>query len=95
MCIPLELDGAKVLKHTKNDTTKQLSLMIFEEEDGSTKEVPITGLAIAQYHNDDRFYLFLCDKDWEVQNDYLLDSIEESMGFAEDFGIFQEDWFNR
>jgi hypothetical protein len=47
MSIPLELDGAKVLKYTKNDTTKQLSLMIFEEEDGSTREVPITGLAIA------------------------------------------------
>jgi hypothetical protein len=95
MTIPLELDGAKVLKHTKNDTTKQLSLMVFEEEDGSTREVPITALAIAQYDKDNRYYLFLCDKDWEVQTDYLLDSIEESICFAEDFGIFKGDWSDR
>ncbi|MBM7660995.1 hypothetical protein JOC85_001767 [Bacillus mesophilus] len=95
MSIPLELDGAKVLKYTKNDTTKQLSLMVFEEEDGSTNEVPITALAIAQYDKDDRYYLFLCDQDWEVQNDYLLDSIEECISFAEDFGIFNEDWSER
>lgn len=95
MGIPLELDGAKVLKHTKKDTTKQLSLMVFEEEDGSTNEVSITALAIAQYDKGDRYYLFLCDKDWGVQNDYLLDSIEECIDFAEGFGIFNKDWSER
>lgn len=95
MSIPLELDGAKVLKHIKSDTTIQLSFMVFEEKNGSTKEVSITALAIAQYDKDDRYYLFLCDKEWQVQNDYLLDSLEEAMSFAEDFGIFKQDWSDR
>ncbi|MRX73433.1 hypothetical protein GJU40_14905 [Bacillus lacus] len=91
MSKPLELDGAKVLVFTKNDTTKLL--MVFEEEEGSPREVPITALAIAEYDNDDRFYLFLCDKDWEVQADYLFDSVEESMHFAaKEFGIFEKEW---
>ncbi|MBM7656407.1 hypothetical protein [Neobacillus cucumis] len=84
-----------VLKHIKNDLTKELNKMIFEEEDGSTIEVPITAMAIAKYTNDDRYYLFLCDKNWDVQNDYLLDNIEESMEFAEtNFGICKGDWLD-
>ena len=94
MGIPLELDGAKVLKYTRNDTAKQLSVMVFEE-DSSTREVPITALAIAQYDKDDSYYLFLCDKDWEVQNDFLLDTIAEAISCAEGFGVFKEDWSDR
>ncbi|MFF3024439.1 hypothetical protein ACFVRR_17580 [Gottfriedia sp. NPDC057948] len=58
MFVPNELDGAIVLKHTINDSNKHLKLMIFEEEDGTTTKVPITALAIAQYVNDDRYYIY-------------------------------------
>jgi len=41
------------------------------------------GLAIAQYKPDSGFYLFLCDENWETENDSLHRSLAEARAFAE------------
>lgn len=93
MNVPEQLDGAEVIKFTKNDATIMLSKMIFEEENGSTTEIPITALAIAKFENDDKYYLFLCDKNWEVQNDFYLETIEEAIELAQNnFFVSMDDW---
>jgi len=93
MTLPTQLDGAEVIRLTKNDITRHLSSMIFEEENGENKEIPITALAITKYKADDRYYLFLCDMNWEVVNDYLLDSIDEALEFAKrNFNVHKHDW---
>ncbi|WP_245827634.1 hypothetical protein [Paenisporosarcina indica] len=93
MNVPTELDGAKVLKHTPNDASKKLSLMFFEEKGGSTTEVAITALAIAQYEEDNTYYLFMCDKDWTIQDDQQLETIEEAEAWAEkNFDVSEKDW---
>ena len=93
MDFPTQLDGAKVLKLTTNDTSRKLSSIIFEEEDGTTNEVHITALAISKYKDDDKYYLFLCDYKWEVVNDFLLDTIDEATECARmNFSIDSNDW---
>lgn len=96
MTLVNELDGAKVIKQTKNDATQKLSVMFFEEKKGVTIEVAITGLAIAQYEDEEEtagFYLFMCDKDWIVQDDHKVETVEEAIAWAEkNFDITEEDW---
>ena len=93
MNVPIELDGAKVLKHTQNDEGQKLSVMFFEEKDGSTSEINITALAIAQYEEDNTYYLFMCDKDWTIQDDQQLETIEEAVAWAEkNFDVTEKDW---
>ncbi len=93
MKFPTHLDGAEVLKTTTNDTSRKLSSVIFEEEDGTTNEVFITALAIIKYKDDDRYYLFLCDCNWEVVNDFLLDTMSEAMNCARmNFSVNSNDW---
>jgi len=93
MNVPNELDGAKVLKYTLNEESKKLSSMFFEEKDGSTTEITITALAIAQYEEDNTYYLFMCDQDWTIQDDQQLETIEEAEAWAEKhFDVIAKDW---
>lgn len=93
MNAPQELDGAKVIKQTKNDTAERIGVMFFEEKDGSTIEISITGLAIVEYEEENGFYLFMCDQNWEVQDDFLVNTVEEAMEWAEkSFDISEKDW---
>ncbi|MFX3673128.1 MAG: hypothetical protein ACE3JQ_01590 [Paenisporosarcina sp.] len=93
MSAPHELDGAKVIKQTKNDASQKIGVMFFEEKDGSTIEIGITGLAIVQYEEENGFYLFMCDHNWEVQDDYLLNTVEEAIEWAEkSFDVSEKDW---
>lgn len=90
-----ELDGAKVIKQTKNIPDQKWSIMFFEEKDGSTIEVPITALAIAKYEEevDSGYYIFMCDQDWTVQDDHKLESVEDALIWAEkNFDTSEEDW---
>ncbi|MDQ0876065.1 hypothetical protein QFZ77_004724 [Paenibacillus sp. V4I3] len=82
MNVPVVLDGANVLKYAVNGSKTPLSIMIFEVEDGSQKEVAITALAIAKYETGDKYYLFMCDKNWVVLNDFDLDTVDEAMQCA-------------
>lgn len=93
MNAPQELDGAKVIKQTKNDTAERIGVMFFEEKDGSTIEISITGLAIVEYEEENGFYLFMCDQNWEVQDDILVNTLEEALEWAEkSFDVSEKDW---
>lgn len=93
MDIISELDGAKVIKQTKNDTNKNLSSMFFEEKDGSIIEISITALAIAKYEDDDEYYIFMCDREWVIQDENKLASVEEALLWVEkNFDITEEEW---
>lgn len=51
MNVPAQLNGAKVIRFVENDANRIITKMVYEEEDGSSKEVLITGLALAKYEN--------------------------------------------
>ena len=90
-----ELDGAKVIKQTKNDATQKLSVMFFEEKKGVTIEVAITALAIAQYEDEaeNGYYIFMCDSEWTIQDDHKVETVEEAIAWTEkNFDITEEDW---
>ncbi|WP_018885336.1 hypothetical protein [Paenibacillus massiliensis] len=96
MDCPLQLDGAEVLQYTTNDGSRILSSVIFEEDDGSTHQIQITALAIATYASEERYYLFLCDAEWEVINDYLLDTLDEAVEYAvRHYAVEDIDWIGR
>ena len=95
MTLVNELDGAKVIKQTKNDATQKLSVMFFEEKKGVTIEVAITALAIAQYEDEaeNGYYIFMCDSEWKVQDDHKVETVEEAIAWTEkNFDITEEDW---
>jgi len=93
MNVPNELEGAKVIKYTQNDENQKLGLMFFEEQDGSMLEISITALAIAKYEDENGYYLFMCDQNWEIQDDHQLESVEEAISWAEkNFDVNEEDW---
>jgi len=93
MTLIKELDGAQVIKQTKNDGTEKLSTMYFEEKDGKTIEIQITALAITKYEEDSSYYVFMCDSEWNVQDDQQLETVEEAIAWAEkNFDITVKEW---
>ncbi|KOO43055.1 hypothetical protein [Priestia koreensis] len=70
-----EIDGAKVIKYTETD-----EFGFIEYEDGEKKD--ILTLAICNYDNKEEYYLFACDKQFNVLGDTLHGSVEEAMDFA-------------
>ena len=68
---PKQLDGAAVLYYTDKD-----DFGVVSNTDGTDAEY-VCHLSICKYENDDRYYLFLCDKNYEVVTDDLLDTLEE------------------
>ena len=66
-------------------------LMLSEKGDyGSTKivgdvepDIKICYLAICQYPNDERIYVFYCDENMSVEQDSLLDSVDEAIELAQ------------
>ncbi len=73
---PKKLDSAKVLYYTDKDDFE-----IIANTDGTDAEY-ICYLSICKYENDDRYYLFLCDENYEVVTDDLRDTIEQCFEFA-------------
>ena len=66
---PDELDGAKVIKWAWSG----------DKPFGFVGEIEIHGLAICRYDGSAEVYRFSCDKDWEVQQDGLYDSIGDAI----------------
>lgn len=64
-----ELDGAKVIKWAWSG----------DKPFGFVGEIEIYGLAICRYNGSADVYRLSCDKDWEVQQDGLYDSIDEAV----------------
>ena len=93
MQTPNELDGRRVVKYIVSPEGQKLGMMFFEEKDGSTTEVTITSLAIVHYEEDNHYYVFMCDENWDVQDDYKVESAEEGIVWAEkNFDIEMKDW---
>lgn len=70
------LDGARVITWAWSGD-KPFGLL--HHQDDEYEPIEIFGLAICQYDDSSAIYRFSCDKDWEVQQDDLYDSIEEAI----------------
>lgn len=73
--MPVEIDGARVIKVTKFG-----DYGIVDYDSGEEKE--IKNLAICSYGTGHEYYLFACDEDFNVLGDTLHNSIEEAMQTA-------------
>ena len=73
---PDYLDNAKVFFFTSKGDYGKMS-----DEYGKTV-ASFSFLAICKYENDDRYYLFGCNADFEVEADYDCSSTDECMETA-------------
>jgi hypothetical protein len=71
---PDELDGAKVTKWAWSGD-KPFGIIAMADSDDSME---IFGLAICQYDDSDSVYRFSCDKDWEVLQDGVYESVDDA-----------------
>jgi hypothetical protein len=85
---PDDLDGAKVILWAFNS---QKPFFIMEYSDGKPYK-PIHGFAICQYEGEEKYYKFSCDSNWNVENDFDCDSIEEAVNTANDMSIEPITW---
>ena len=86
---PNYLDGAKVIKWAWSG---QVPFGITENTDGDEKE-EVFGLAVCKYEDSDKFYRFGCDKNWEVVQDSLYNSIEDAIRFLpEQYKNVERNW---
>ena len=86
---PNYLDGAKVIKWAWSG---QVPFGIIENMDGDEKE-EVFGLAVCKYEDSDNFYRFSCDKNWEVVQDSLYNSIEDAIRFLpEQYKNVERNW---
>lgn len=86
---PNYLDGAKVIKWAWSG---QVPFGIIENTDGDEKE-EVFGLAVCKYEDSDNFYRFSCDKNWEVVQDSLYNSIEDAIRFLpEQYKNVERNW---
>ena len=74
---PDDLDGAKVIKWAWSGN-KPFGLISIVDSD--SESIEIYGLAICQYSDSNGVYRCSCEKDWEVQQDGLYQSVEDAIG---------------
>jgi hypothetical protein len=72
---PDELDGAKVITWAWSGD-KPFGFIPMTDSDDS---IEIFGLAICQYEDSGSVYRFSCDKDWEVQQDGVYESVDDAL----------------
>lgn len=86
---PDELDGAKVIKWAWSGDRPFGVIPIADSDD----LIEIFGLAICQYDDSDSIYRFSCDKDWEVQQDGVYESIDDALRQLPDqYKLVIADW---
>lgn len=73
-----EIDGAKVIKYSKN---KDFGFVEFEN--GENKIINV--LAICSYKQKEEYYLFACDNQFNVLGDTLHNTIDEAMKFGKEY----------
>lgn len=78
---PKIIDGASVLCWAETAGIAKTNAGTFRADGHVQSE--FAGLAIAQYRPDAACYLFLCDENWETQNDSLHRDLAEARAFAE------------
>ena len=76
--VPDILDGAKVLLFTSKDDYG----VMFDTEGNEVAQFKY--FAICKYDNCDEYYLFKCNEKYEVESDFVCDSIETCMNIASD-----------
>ena len=73
-----EIDGAKIIAISELGSYGYIKIA------GSTgRKIEVCYLVICKYENADTIYLFLCDKDFNVENDCDFSSVDEAMQNAE------------
>lgn len=75
------IDNASVLWWAETAGIEKTDACTFRRDDAVQRT--FAGLAIAQYERDRGCYLFLCDAQWETQNDTLHRDADEAKAFAE------------
>jgi hypothetical protein len=77
---PDDLEGAKVIKWAWSGAEPfgHLPIVVSDTSNDSSDSIEIFGLAICQYNDSDNVYRFSCDKDWEVQQDGVYESVEDA-----------------
>jgi hypothetical protein len=60
--------------------------------DDTSETIDVAYLAICKYKNSDTVYLFLCDKNFSVENDWDFESIEEALKNANTRSIKNIKW---
>ena len=79
---PSQLDGAEVLCWAVSRRGG------FYEQRGSDPPFTVTAMAVARYADGGPFYLFKCERDWQVVGDFDCSSAEEAreLGAEHAFG---------
>ena len=72
-----ELDNARVLRISEKGYYGQIPILESDEV------IEICYLAICKYDNSNTVYLFLCDDNLSVENDWDFDSVEEAIAYAQ------------
>jgi hypothetical protein len=75
---PAYIDGAKVIKWAWSGTKPFGNVPVTD----SPERQEVYGLAICRYDNStskEPIYRFSCDKDWEVVQDSIYDTVENAM----------------
>jgi hypothetical protein len=77
---PDNLDGAKVITWAWSGIKPfgHLQIVDNDTDNNSIDLIEIFGLAICQYDDSDDVYRFSCDKDWEVQQDGVYESVDDA-----------------
>ena len=84
---PQHLDGAKVVCWTVSPRGG------FYQLRGADPPITVVAMAVAQYEDGGSIYLFTCNRNWEVVQDWDCGSVEEAMELAaEHVGTEALDW---
>jgi hypothetical protein len=78
---PAIIDGARVLCWAETAGISKSDACTFRAR--GQVQSQFAGIAIAQYGPDRGCYLFLCDVNWETQNDSLHRDVAGARAFAE------------
>jgi len=73
-----KLDGATVLMLSEKGNYGYIKI-----QDSQCKDIGVCYLAICKYDGSEKIYLFLCDENMNVENDWDCDSIEEAVSCAQ------------
>lgn len=91
---PDELDGAKVIKWAWSGD-KPFGLIPMVDAD-SDEPIEIYGLAICRYDDSGNVYRFSCDKEWEVQQDGLYESVDDALRQLPDqYRLIETNWMTK
>ena len=78
---PAMIDGARVLWWADTAGIAKTDAGTFGE--GDRVQTSFAALAVARYDGASDCYLFLCDEEWETQNDMDHQTVDEARAFAE------------